>query len=68
MGVLMSAKIAPRFAALVYSAVLVYLTINAYTNKKFFYSRHDRVSPIYTLNKNIVSTDLIHKRLSWKNN
>ncbi|KAL4225684.1 hypothetical protein ACF0H5_016373 [Mactra antiquata] len=41
-GVFMTAKLQTRFASLLYSAVLVYLTFNAYTNKQFNYSRHVR--------------------------
>ena len=43
-GVMMSAKIKVRFAALLYTGVLGYLALNAYTNKEFNYSRHARVS------------------------
>ena len=50
-GVMMSAKIKVRFAALLYTGVLGYLALNAYTNKEFNYSRHARVS-IKTKKKN----------------
>lgn len=41
-GVMMSAKIKVRFAALIYTGVLGYLALNAYTNKEFNYSKHVR--------------------------
>ena len=43
-GVMMSAKLKVNIASLVYTVVLGYLTVNAYTNKEFNYSRNVRVS------------------------
>ena len=43
-GIMMSAKLKVRFAALMYTVVLGYLALNAYTNKDFNHSRHVRVS------------------------
>lgn len=42
-GVMMSFKLKLKHASLIYSLVLIYLTINAYTNKQFNYSKHVRV-------------------------
>ncbi|XP_060564694.1 transmembrane protein 101-like [Ruditapes philippinarum] len=72
-GCMMTAKIKLRFATLVYSSVLVYLTINAYTNRQFNYSRHVRnriasrhagclgVYLIYSFIKSNRQSNLIHR-------
>ena len=53
-GVMMSAKIKVRFAALIYTGVLGYLALNAYTNKEFNYSKHVRVSMVTSLVEKLV--------------